>query len=96
MNDGDHPTLIEAAVESVKAKAQARTNITVPVMKQAHRLDLDARVTFVAPTDPGHPTMMLWEPREQAWRIILLPSGSEWVFRSIAKGSTLWKPGDAH
>lgn len=89
MNDAEHPTL-QAAVKAVRDRETARTTITVPVLKQAHRWNDEARVTFTAPTDQSHPTLMIWEPTESAWRVIVLPAGSEWSIRHLRPA--LWTP----
>lgn len=74
----DERSPIDRAIDRVEQRGHEQVVITIPVMRQPHAWTPDAEVTLRAPGDAKDPAMMLWDPQEGAWRLIILPPQSEW------------------
>lgn len=82
---------IDDAIDRVEQRKHNRISARLPLMAEPHQWPLTADVTIVGPEDSNDPVLLIWEPTELAWRVILVPPGSEWQIRR--KGTDLWAPG---
>lgn len=78
------------AAEAEAAKLEAREAARIPVLIAPHRWTGEQEVLVEAM--PGdHPTLLMWDGAQGAWRPVVLPPDSRW--RIVPDRLALWTPG---
>ena len=88
---------IDAAIDSAELKRleeeldklEPRVDATVNVLLGPHEWTGDEEITVDA-TAPPHPTFLMWDHEQAAWRAVMLADGTRW--RIIRDHSGLWTP----
>ena len=75
---------IGEAIVRLEARAHQRVVVSLQLLSTPHAWPISADVTVVAPDNPKDPLLLLWDPVEAGWRVIVLPPGSAWRIRNAA------------
>lgn len=75
---------IGEAIVRLEARAHRLVEVRLQLLSTPHAWPIDADVTVAAPDNPKDPLLLLWDPVEAGWRVIVLPPGSAWRIRNAA------------